>query len=118
MLTQALAWTATVLGLASTWLCGRHHRSGWALGVACCATWIAVNWRLGVWAGVFSAVVAGVLAAWNWHRWRSHALQGSLESLQPRRVPERIPEDHPDHIRACDLPVVRDPVKLRETASG
>lgn len=71
MLTQLLAWTATVLGLASTWLVGRHHRAGWTIGLACCALWIAVNWRLDVPAGVVSALVAAGLAAHNRHAWRA-----------------------------------------------
>lgn len=71
MLTQLLAWTATIIGLLSTWLVGRHHRSGWTAGIACCLLWITVNIELRLWAGIVSALIAAALSARNWQRWRT-----------------------------------------------
>lgn len=70
MTTQLLAWAATITGLASTWLLGRHHPTGWLLGVACCALWITVNARLDVWAGITSAAIGAALSLRAWHHWR------------------------------------------------
>jgi nicotinamide riboside transporter PnuC len=68
--TQALAWLATMLGLVSTWQCGRRHRMGWLLGIACCVVWVAVNVELRLWAGIASAGIAAGLSARNWWAWR------------------------------------------------
>ena len=70
MLTQLLAWTATVLGLVSTWLCGRHRCTGWLYGIASCTAWIVVNTRLHLWAGIAAAAIAACLSLRNWHRWQ------------------------------------------------
>lgn len=71
MLTQLLAGTATILGLVSGWLCGRHRCTGWLYGIASCALWIAVNTRLHLWAGIAAAAIAACIAARNWHAWRT-----------------------------------------------
>lgn len=80
MLTQLLAWTATIVGLASTWLVGRRHRAGWIAGIACCLLWVAVNARIHIWAGIASALVAAALSARNWIAWR-HAPSGGGSSV-------------------------------------
>lgn len=70
MLTQALAWVATFVGLASTWQTGKKRQSGWVISVACSVLWIAVNAEVGLAAGVVSSVIAVGLAVKNWLAWR------------------------------------------------
>lgn len=73
VLTQLAAAAATLLGLLSTWLVGRHRCTGWLASIACCATWVAVNTRLHLWAGIASALIAAGISARNWLAWRHHA---------------------------------------------
>lgn len=69
MLTQTAAAIATILGLTSSWMIGHHHRAGWIVSIACCATWTAVNLNIHLWAGAASAVIAAAISTRNWTAW-------------------------------------------------
>jgi len=62
---QALSWTAVGVGLAGTWIAGRH-RAGWLVGIASAVLWIGVDSHFHLWAGVFAALLGVAFAVRNY----------------------------------------------------
>jgi hypothetical protein len=61
----ALSWAAVLLGFVGTWVAGRH-RTGWLIGAACSALWLAYDVDRAIWAGALAATVGIVLGIRNY----------------------------------------------------